>query len=189
VSVATSHVDVLPTLLGLTGVDVAAATDVVAEHHVEVQPLCGRDLSSVLLDGVHPVTLEAPVYFMTEDEISKGLRTTNPFTGFPFTPVPEPAKVETVIASMPNGGGGAHTWKLNHYYDRLDDWEAEHGLGAARTETPATEEWELHDLTSDPEERRDLARDGRPELEVLQKDLATERDEKRRVPTLRNPSP
>jgi arylsulfatase A-like enzyme len=48
VEIATSHVDLIPTLLGLVGADVEAATGVVARHHVETQPFVGRDLSALV---------------------------------------------------------------------------------------------------------------------------------------------
>ena len=48
VEIATSHVDLVPTLLGLAGVDVEAAAAAVARHHVETQPLPGRDLGPLL---------------------------------------------------------------------------------------------------------------------------------------------
>ena len=46
---------------------------------------------------------------------------------------------------------------------------------------------ELHNLTADPEERHNRAGDAPDELSRLQSILATQRDEKRLVPSLRNP--
>ena len=80
VHIATSHVDVIPTVLGLVGVDVEAASVEVARTHVETQPLPGRDLSGLLTATTSEAALDAPIYFMTEDEITRGLRTTNLFT-------------------------------------------------------------------------------------------------------------
>ena len=86
------------------------------------------------------------LFIMTEDEISKGLRMTNLFTGDTFEPVGDPGKVESVITRLPTGVDGAlELWKLNHYYDRLHD--------ASDVES----QWELHNLTADPEERTNLA--------------------------------
>jgi arylsulfatase A-like enzyme len=159
VEIATSHIDVLPTLLGLAGVDVEAAAAVVARHHVETQPLPGRDLRAVLTGQLRATEVDAPVYFMTEDEISRGARTTNRFTGDPFAPVGEPAKVESVITRLPTGDGGSdELWKLNHYYERLADWEQSRGIAQSPVAAPAAEsQWELHNLTIDPEERANLA--------------------------------
>jgi arylsulfatase A-like enzyme len=170
VQIPTSHVDLLPTLLGLVGADPPVLADVVAERHIEVQPFVGRDLSALVTDGHDPAALDAPVYFMTEDQISKGLRVTNRFTGEPYEPVHAPANVESVIAVLPDDG---HLWKLNRYYDRLGD--------------ATSSQWELHDLTADPEERHDLARAGHPNRPRLEQILAQEREHKRRVPQARNP--
>ena len=176
VDVATSHVDLVPTLLGLVGADLDEITDTVAAHHVEVQPLVGRELSRLLRGDVAPSAVDAPVYFMTEDEISRGLRTTNRFTGAPYEPVPPPAKVESVVAALPaevSDSGAVHLWKLNRYYDDVVE-----GVGP--------EEWELHDLTTDPEERHDLAPAGHPHLQTLRDILDATRARVRCVPGARN---
>ena len=49
VTIPTSHVDLIPTLLGLAGIDVEQAAAGVAAHHDEAHPLPGRDLSGVAL--------------------------------------------------------------------------------------------------------------------------------------------
>ena len=54
VTVPTSHVDLVPTLLGLAGIDVERAMAGVAAHHGETRTLPGRDLSSVITGGPHP---------------------------------------------------------------------------------------------------------------------------------------
>ena len=60
VQIATSHVDLLPTLLGLAGVDVEARPRSRSRaHHVETQPLVGRDLSP-LLAGRSATTQSTP---------------------------------------------------------------------------------------------------------------------------------
>jgi arylsulfatase A-like enzyme len=171
IGLPTSHVDLLPTLLGLVGADVEAAAGAVGAHHVEAQPLVGRDLSALLRGAADESSFAAPVYFMTEDEISRGLRTTNRFTNEAFEPVPAPAKVESVVTTLA-ADDGAHLWKLNRYYDVID------GDGP--------EEWELHDLVADPEERCDLAPDGHPHLSALRAVLDLARAGARRTPTARN---
>jgi hypothetical protein len=146
VQIATSHLDLLPTLLGLAGVDMDAAAAEVARRHVETQPLVGRDLSGLLGGSTAETDLDAPVYFLTEDQITMGLRSVNLFTGDPFEPVGAPGKVESVITQLPTGADGARElWKCNRYYDTLDD------------SSGVPSEWELHNLTVDPEERANRA--------------------------------
>ena len=185
VDIPTSHIDLLPTLLGLAAIDAEAASERVSEHHVETQPPVGRDLSALLRGETNAAALAAPVYFMTEDQISRGLRSVNRFTGEPFVPVPAPANVESVVASLGHGNA-AHLWKLNHYYERLPEWEAAHGLRAPANHDVAPDEWELHDLTADPEERHDRAVESPAELAQMQRVLDAERDAKLRLPSARN---
>ena len=67
-----------------------------------------------------------------------------------------------MIAQLPSGAdGSAELWKLNHYYERLDDWNAAHGIAANPLLAPAAEPvFELHNLTRDPEERHNRVADG-----------------------------
>ena len=48
ITTPTSHVDLIPTLMGLAGIDVERAAAGVAAHHTEARPLPGRDLSGLL---------------------------------------------------------------------------------------------------------------------------------------------
>ncbi len=189
IDVPTSHVDLLPTLLGLAGIDRERAASGVAEHHVESQPLPGRDLSGVLTGSATPESIQSPIYFMTDDNVTSGSSQQNLFTGEPFDAVDMPSRIESVIASLPTGPQSSpELWKLNHYFERLDEWEAEHGVAPA---TPAETEtfWELHNITADPEERHNVADDHRDTLSGMQQLLSSERDSKRLVPSLRNPEP
>jgi arylsulfatase A-like enzyme len=185
--VVTSHVDLVPTLLGLAGIDHARAAATVAAHHTEPQELPGRDLSPLLLGTVAPDAVDAPVYFMTEDQISRGASQRGIANREPYDAVAEPANVESVVARLATGDGGAHElWKLNHYYERLDDWYSDQGIPASPLAAPpAAEQWELHNLTRDPEERDDLAGRAPAPMSELQSILEAQRDEKRRLPVLR----
>ncbi len=110
-------------------------------------------------------------------------------TGEPYEAVAFPSHVETVIATVPTGPDGAgELWKLSHYYERLDDWDAAHGLPRPPFAGPAAEPlFELHNLTADPEERHNRAGDAPAALRRLQSVLDDEREAKRLLPALRNP--
>jgi arylsulfatase A-like enzyme len=188
VSIPTSHVDLVPTLLGLAAIDPEEAAAGVAAEHFEVHPLPGRDLSGLLTGSVDPAAVDAPVYFMTDDDISRGITQRNRLSGEPFDAVSQPSRVETVVAAVAGADGTSELWKLNHYYERIDEWDAGRGLpldpGAASAAEPF---WELHNLTADPEERHNLADDEKETRAHLEEVLLAERDAKRLVPALRNP--
>lgn len=191
IDVPTSHVDLIPTLLGLAGIDVERATAGVSAHHTEVQPLPGLDLSPMIAGHTAPASAAAPIYFMTEDDISRGLNQNNPLSGGAFDPVDFPSHVESVITTLPTGAdGGSELWKLNHYYERLDDWNDAHGLPKSPFAAPAAEPFfEMHNLTADPEERHNRATDTPGALRTMQTVLEAERDAKRLLPLHRNPTP
>lgn len=186
--IPTSHVDLIPTLLGLAGIDPDRALDGVSQHHTQVVELPGRDLSPLLTGTADASTLAAPIYFMTEDDITRGITQTNILTGEPFDAVPPPSNIESVITSLPTGPDGAdELWKLNHYYDRLDDWNAEHGVAVDPFAPPAAAPaFELHNLTTDPEERTNLAASATDTVSRLRSVLDDQREVKRLLPPLRN---
>ena len=79
---------------------------------------------------------------------------------------------------------------MNHYYERLDDWYKDQGVAPNPFLPAAAEpEWELHNLTADPEERKNQAHDARATLSNLKSVLESERDAKRLLPKLRNATP
>ncbi len=187
VELPTSHVDLVPTLMGLAGIDAGRAAEIVAREHDETHPLPGRDLSRLITGSAPAESFAAPLYFMTEDDVTRGQSMRNMFTGSPYEAVPEPSKVESVVALLPTGTDGSNElWKLNHYYERLDDFDQAHDLPANPfAGAPADAEWEVHNLTLDPEERDN--RWGKTDAAMdLQRILEDERDAKRLVPRLRN---
>ncbi len=190
VTAPTSHVDLIPTLMGLAGIDVERAAAGVAQHHAEARPLPGRDLSGLITGKAPATSLGQPIYFMTEDDVTRGVTMNNILTGKSFEALDPPAFIESVIATLPTGADGqGELWKLNHYYERLDDWNADHGLAPNPFAAPAAEPmWEMHNLTADPEERHNRAGDAPTELTKMQSVLDAQREEKRLVPSLRNPA-
>ena len=93
-----------------------------------------------------------------------------------------------MLAGLPTGSGGAEElWKLNHYYERLDDWYADRGVAPNPFLGPAAEPvYELHNLTRDAEERHNLADTEADVRSQMTSVLEAERDAKRRIPALRN---
>jgi arylsulfatase A-like enzyme len=191
ISVPTSHVDLIPTLMGLAGVDVEQAAAGVARRHTEARSLPGRDLSAVLTGRATPESVETPIYFMTEDNVTSGQSQRNVLTGEPFGALAPPTCIESVVTGLPTGPDGAsELWKLNHYYERLDEWNAEHRMPPAPTAGPLAEPaWELHNLTADPEERHNLVDDAGGALSRMKGVLEEQREEKRLLPSLRPGAP
>ncbi|MCX5969211.1 MAG: hypothetical protein NTV57_16575 [Cyanobacteria bacterium] len=131
---------------GLADIDVNEAGSVIQVTHNEVQPQPGRDLSALLTAQASEAEVAKPIYFMTEDDVSRRSHQINLFTGQPYEAVQQPSNIESVITTLPIGPGGAgEIWKLNHYYEQCDTDGEQH--------VPVAEAvFELHNLSSDPEE-------------------------------------
>lgn len=189
VAMPTGHLDLLPTLLGLAGVETAPTAKVLHDTHTEVHDLPGRDLSSLVRGDDARSGPAHPVYFMTEDHMSAGALQRNLLTGEPYEPVTGASCIETVISPLEGRPGSM--WKLSHYYTHLDDWEDDTDHRSAlvdrRTQfdgEPPPDEWELYDLVADPEERTNLAADpaAAEVLGLLEDVLAETRRSQRSVP-------
>ena len=190
VSAPTSHVDLVPTLLGAAGIDVPTVADALAQSFSEVHPLPGRDLMPVV-DGA-PGDEDRAIYLMTRDNVlegdtgaSAGARqlglAVNP-------PAPLRIKVPAHVAANFEGlvvrvddddatGGAGHLWKLVRTFDDPSTWTepgvrhlATNGIGGVAYRTdPLDDQWELYDLTADPVEAANRWTD--PDLHELRQHL------------------
>ncbi len=168
INVPTSHADLLPTMLGLAGIDQEEALKRISQDHSEAQPLVGRDLSDVILDKSKELP-DDPVLFFTDDEISEGDdKPGSPFQRWArkrgkYDTVAQPCHVETVVARL-DIDGDARLVKLSRYHDNKQFWtepdKRDQRLRGKKTLTvtePAPDEYELYDLTLDPMEQHNLA--------------------------------
>ncbi|CAB4614974.1 unannotated protein [freshwater metagenome] len=123
--VLTSHVDLLPTMLGLAGLDQSVLIPQLSESHSQVQALPGRDLSAFLLGLENEsVIANAPQYFMTDDEPSRGDQQVG-WDGKMYESVVQPCHLESVVANLPTGIlGQMERWKYTRYFDNPDFWSS-----------------------------------------------------------------
>jgi choline-sulfatase len=118
----TSHADVIPTMLGLAGLNPARLRRQIGATHDETHPLVGRDLSGLLLGERDPARVNDPVYFMTDDEVSRGSEQID-FTQHMYPSVIQPNHLETVVAWLPTGRlGTREKWKYTRYFDAEQFW-------------------------------------------------------------------
>ena len=169
----TSHVDLLPTLLGLAGFEASDFQDAVAQGHSDPVPLVGRDLSGLVLGESGPTN--EPIYFMTDDDPSRGLDQEN-FYGVGYDSVIQPNHIESVIVEI-----DGEVWKYSRYFDNVQFWsdpDPAQGLKKdvvvtvedtpdlpGESEVPASkrvkflqenEEYEMYNVTKDPMELNNL---------------------------------
>ena len=208
VTAPSSHVDLVPTLLGAAGVDVEAVAATLRESFSEVHDLPGRDLMPVV-DGA-PADESRAVYVMTRDNMlegdtgASGLARRLKLTVNPPAPlrIQVPAHVgsnfEGLVVRVDDADGGAgHLWKLVRTFDDPATWTepgvrhlAANGLGGEAYRTsPLDDQWELYDLTNDPTEAVNRWTD--PDLDDLRRHLRTQLKQARTdaVPERNNPWP
>lgn len=138
----TSHADLLPTLLSLAGIDPAKHQDKLAERFSDVVAPVGRDLSEVITGGTKKLT--EPVFFMTDDDPSRGSSQENVF-GVGYDSVTQPNHIECVIAEL-----DGDLWKFTRYFDNPAFWSHAHPF----TGKPRDEVERIADATAHPRQRR-----------------------------------
>ncbi|MCX2932560.1 sulfatase-like hydrolase/transferase [Mycobacterium sp. CVI_P3] len=202
VTAPTSHVDLVPTLLGAAGIDVASVAATLSESFSEVHPLPGRDLMPIV-DGA-PADEDRAVYIMTRDNMLEGdtgasgigrrlKQTVNP---------PAPLRIRIPAHTAANFEGlvarvDGHLWKLVRTFDDPSTWTepgvrhlAANGMGGEVYRTsPLDDQWELYDLTDDPIEAVNRWTD--PDLHDLRSHLRAQLKQVRAdaVPERNNPWP
>ena len=206
----TSHVDLVPTLLGAAGIDVAATGEQLRSEFREFHPLPGRDLMPVV-DG-DPADSDRRVYAITRDNMPEGdsgasglARRMGRIEKQPpplriQVPAHVAANFESIVSRVSDAdasGGAGHLWKLVRSFDDPATWTepgARHlaSSGPAgemyRTE-PLPDQWELYDLDADPIEAINLwdSTDAAAVFVLLTARLAEERT--RAVPERNEPWP
>jgi choline-sulfatase len=179
----TSHADLIPTMLGLAGLNENVIAKELTKTHTQVRRLVGNDLSGVLLGEEDSVRYqERAVYFMTDDQPFKGANAVS-VLGLPYQPVDQPNCVETVVTYLPTGPGGTkQRWKYSRYWDNPQFWSNPNvqdvqtivagpvnqpGTKVATTTVkalnptsgqvaPPADEFELYNTTADPTELNNL---------------------------------
>lgn len=132
----TSHADLLPTMLGLAGLDEDALRPALLETHTQVRRLPGRDLSALVLglDGERDVR-ERPQYFMTDDAPFRGQRQVA-WNNVMYLPVTQPNSVESVLVKLPTGSRGRlELWKYSRYFENTDMWSNQPAAGSGSPTT------------------------------------------------------
>jgi len=203
----TSHVDLLPTLLGLAGLNAEELQTTLKQDHTEIHPLVGRDLTALILGMLEFPRANEPVYFMTDDNVTKGLNQVG-ISGLPYPAVRQPNSIETVIAVLPTGAGAANEiWKYSRYFTnpQFKEVSGRNEQYPYRGQVKSTfnlgcrldflepkgssDQFEMYNLTKDPLETKNLADEANRTPEsavielVLQQILEEQRTQKRLYPS------
>lgn len=196
-SLLTSHVDLIPTLMGLAGISQEAVREQLEKTHTEARQLVGKDLSGYILSGGGDSKhLNQPIYFMSDDEINEGLNMQpprqNPKLQREYRAIIEPHHIETVMAYL-EFKGKPHLFKYSRYFDN-----PRFTIGPGNQDPDVVQEWlvpaqyEMYDLTIDPLEKTNMMSGTfqDPEYDGIKKQLKEimkqQRAEKRLLPRTLN---
>jgi arylsulfatase A-like enzyme len=166
----TSHVDLLPTMLGLANANMAELNSRLQDRFSDARPLVGRNLAPLILGKSDAEWTDEPVYFMSDDDVTRGQHQENPL-GESYASVIQPNHIETVITAI-QSNNTKELWKFSRYFDNKQFWSspgredvtcqpvdagASEQWATEKKTKPVQEEYELYNLTDDPLEARNLA--------------------------------
>lgn len=165
----TSHVDLIPTMLGLANVNITDIQSRMQNRYSDARPFVGRNLAPQILGHSPSAIVDAPVYFMTDDDVTRGQHQISPL-GKPYSSVVQPSHIEMILTYLQRKGR-KELWKFSRYFDNPQFWsepgvqdvtlqpvEGSPGEFTTRVKTePVPEEFELYNLTEDPLEAYNLA--------------------------------
>ncbi len=195
VTTLTSHVDLLPTLIELSDINVDEAIEKLKKDHTEVHKPVGRSLMPLIANHDESKLDRDVIYFMTDDDPSKSLNTAS-FTGRTTSPVAQPSHIETIITKLPTGTSNEmEIWKYSRYFDNPQFWSSpgsedqfqrsegnvpiddntDVGVCITTTKTQAVpDEVEMYNISKDHVESQNLAKSqiATEKTKVIQKVLA-----------------
>ena len=194
----TSHVDILPTLLGLAGIDATEVQKKLKSDHTEARSLVGRNLTPLINGKNNFPRADEPLYFMTEDNVFKGLNQTNLITGNPYEAVAQPSSIEAVIVKLKTGQHHhKEIWKFARYFDNPQFWsnpnvsdityiDKDGCIEEIVKTQPGPDQFELYNLTQDPLETNNLAAPGydstnTEDIQQILKDMLEEQRKLKRL--------
>lgn len=118
----TSHVDIIPTLLGLINVNPKKIIDSLKSNFLDTRYLVGNDVSKhILFNNCSNCfnRLSKPIYFMTDDDPVRGINFVDDNNFYGLTPysVNQPTHISAVIVKINN-----NIWKYACYFDNKQFW-------------------------------------------------------------------
>ncbi len=171
--IPTSHIDLIPTALGMAGLEEKELSLKLSDSFTEVHPLPGYDLSPLIENQSEGSFSERGVYMMTRDNMLEGDTLASALARHlglaDNPPAPMKIRVPADVASNFEGlvkrvrdtdakGGKGNLWKLVRAFDDPSTWSHPGVRQLSSSSPPAIrhrnstipDQWELYNLDSDP---------------------------------------